>query len=173
MASDEFVDIAKYTLDFIKSRLPDWEREVADSIVYDAEYRPNGWQYAATGTPPNYKLLGMYIQDPLPHIYLFEEPIVEMADTFGSIYDAVQATLVHELFQHGFGLDHTRETIEAGLTPASVLAAQPSACGCGGKGFILPYALPFSCGHEDTVPHGYAMIDDPDCEVCTTIIGAR
>lgn len=168
--SDEFVSMADYILGEIKAKLPRFDREIADAIHYEVEYSPQEWQLQATNTPKGYRLLGLYMRQPSPMITIFEESIDKLQAEFGGLYDATREVLTHELFQHGFGYDHTIDTEKTGALPASILEPVPCNCGITAPMFILPYALPYSCGHELHVSHGdptlFRPYSESDCSIC-------
>ena len=140
MPTDEFLAVADYALGEVLASLPPIDRAVAMDTDYDVLYRAEPGHKAATGTPQNYILLGMYQPEPRPHITIFEESIKTLAHTFGNIHDAIKEVLQHEIFQHRFGLDHTKETLQLGLMPAAMVHG----CSCSND-FVIPYMLPNTC----------------------------
>ena len=118
MPSPEFIDLVDYTLGEILSSMRPEDREFAQSAEYLVDYRAMPHHKSMTGTPQDYQLLGMYEWEPKPKITVFEESLTHMSYMFGGIYNAVKEALNHEIWQHLFDLDHTKETEELGYIPA-------------------------------------------------------
>lgn len=139
MADEDFIALADWTLGEIKASLPDYDRAIADAISYDVLYEAETGHKDATGTPHDWLLLGMYVPEPTPHITIFEQPIRKVAHKYTDLHAAIYDVLGHEIYQHGFGLDHTKETMQQGLIPAYAVDGEgnehnqwlhPLACNC-------------------------------------------
>lgn len=118
MPTPDYVQLADSILGEIKSNMPPIDRIIADNIQYEVEGDASDAAKDATGTPHDYTLLGMYQDEPTPKITIYESSIKSLAHLFGGVAAATKEALVHEIFQHGFGLDHTRETQARGVIPA-------------------------------------------------------
>lgn len=118
MATTEYIKLADYILGELISHMPVIDQAIAKNVSYQVEYRAEPWHKLATGTPQDYTLLGMYEDGPQPKITIFEESIKHLQHMFGGLYAATKEALTHEIYQHAFGLDHTRETEAHGLIPA-------------------------------------------------------
>ena len=131
MPSPEFIETANAMLDEIFSEMYPPEYYVASDIAYFAEDEPKPQDYVATGTVPGSDiLLGMYTDEP-PTIRIYENSIEKAKSLWeGDTVTAVKAVLSHEIWQHGLGLDHTKETILNGFNPAFTLPHDTSWCGC-------------------------------------------
>lgn len=114
--------MADQALSEIWSEMTPAEYAVTSNIKFDVQDTPAAWQYQATGTTPDQILLGLYIPDDQPRITIFEQSINRAKVWMGDLYNSIKAVLAHEIWQHGLGLDHTKETIAAGMIPACTLA---------------------------------------------------
>ena len=121
MATDEFTAIADYELGHFLHDLGPEERALASQTEFEVEYLAQPYHKAATGTPDGYTLLAMYMWQPHPKVILFEESLRKKAAYFGSVAKAVYEAIKHEVEQHHFGRDHTKEEIEHGHAPAFML----------------------------------------------------
>lgn len=123
MPSDQFLSLTNTILNEIKSGLDPIRRHMADQTQWGVWDEPNEYFLKGTGTGPGYLLLGAYEDMQPPRISLFESSIQKVAGSMGGLAQAIRDTLTHEFWQHRLGLDHTRETLEMGMLPASVVPA--------------------------------------------------
>ena len=118
MPTPEFVAEADWILGEIFYRMTDADLQIAKHAIYQVMDEPSPMAMAATGTPPDSKLLGMYEYEPVHRVTIFQKPLEWLAEKRGSIYAVVRDTLDHEIYQHALGWDHVKETAEMGLLPA-------------------------------------------------------
>jgi len=131
MPTPEFIEVANAMLDEIFSEMLPPELYVASRISYWAEDKPRPSDFYITNTDPSADiLLGMFTPEPSPKIRIFEQSILRTQSMWEDMIVAVKAVLAHEIWQHGLGLDHTRETIADGFTPAFSLPHDIRWCGC-------------------------------------------
>lgn len=122
-ASGEFIDLANQALGEIFDSLPFYEQDLMMQPTYHAQESPTSYDLKATATPDGHLLLGEYFWQPEPKVIIFEDSIRKGMAKFGSLYSAIREVLRHEIMEHHFGYDHTRESIEAGLVPAYMIDA--------------------------------------------------
>jgi hypothetical protein len=118
MPTKEFLELTSVVLDDVLNAMSPEQAAIASQAEYEADFMPMPWHMAATGTPGDHNLLGMYMWEPSPKVIIFEESLKKMSASFGGLYNAVKEALVHEIYQHHFGLDHTKETVDLGYVPA-------------------------------------------------------
>lgn len=100
-------------------RIPPEFRERLDNVDLIVQRRPSPRQLRYAGVPPGATLLGLYVGTPLPHrgsgytmtlpdrIYLFQEPIEQVAESSREVVRQVRVTVLHELAHH-FGISDQR-----------------------------------------------------------------
>ena len=138
MPSQDFIEQADYILGEIKAYLPENYRNDADYTRYEILDTAEPVHKMMTGTPLDWNLLGMYEESPTPKITLFEQSVRSAAGMFGNVVNSIRSVLEHELWQHRFGFDHTKETYDLGLIPAYAVSPHgvkhepwKKACSCG------------------------------------------
>lgn len=128
-ASPEFVDIVDKVLGEIKTDLDPHRRELADETEFLVWPEAPSYYLEATGTGPGYILLGAYEDYPQKRISIFESSIKNYMTKDGDEITTVRQTLLHELFQHLYGMNHTRETLSMGMVPGYIVAGASKPCG--------------------------------------------
>lgn len=118
-ASPMFVSMTDQALADIWRAAPFYLHQHMAEAEYAVKDQPEARDLNATASGPNDILLGMY--EPYfspPKITLFESSIIRAQHKFGDIYSGIRSVLMHEIYEHHFGMDHTKETLDAGMAPA-------------------------------------------------------
>lgn len=126
---EDFVSATAWVLNDIKANLDPVRRSLLDRVGIWVHRQPTPYHIRATGTPDGHILLGAYDPEPSPNINIFQTSIEKIAQRSGDILTSIREVLNHEIWQHAFGTDHTRETLAHGLLPALIIP-EPT-CNCG------------------------------------------
>lgn len=123
-ASANFTALTNQALEEIWQSVPFTWQEHLSNAIYEAVDRPSSYALLATGTPSDSILLGMYEPYLTPaKITIYEDSITRAMRKFGGLYAGVKSVLAHEIFEHHFGMDHTKETMDAGMAPAFMVTS--------------------------------------------------
>ena len=129
IASPGFIEEVNTVLGQVKLELDPHRRQIVDETVFWVWPIASGYYLDATGTNPGEILLGAYEDYPFPRISLFEDSIVKFAANNEPIDGLIKSTLLHEIFQHLLGMNHTRETLAAGMLPGYRVIPPSKECG--------------------------------------------
>lgn len=121
MSSEEFNAKADYQLGKLLSEMTPPQAAWASQAEYLTKTAAEATDMNATGTPKGYVLLGMYQYEPHPRVTIFENSLKQKLDKFGTVDNAIYEALKHEIYQHHFGEDHTKEEAAHGHAPAYML----------------------------------------------------
>lgn len=130
MPTQEFQDAVAQAIAEVRQGQTELDRAYTDQISFYTADAPGDVDYQTTGADHDSVLLAKYEWQPVPSITMYESSLSQMAPHMGGMHAALKDTLWHEIYQHHFGMDHTKETIEAGYTPALWLHPTPSGAAC-------------------------------------------
>lgn len=153
MPTEEFINAAAQALDQVKSGATDLDRAYMDQIHFQVSDSPTNADYQSTGAAQDTLLLAKYTWEPIPQITIYETSVETMAPGMGGLNQALKDVIWHEVYQHHFGMDHTKETIAAGMTPAlwmSPYTSDPQCVSCQGEcGLHASAGMYLPAGYED------------------------